>query len=81
MPLCCRYDAHINVEVCTGVRSVKYLHKYLTKGPDRCAITITTEDNGSAATTSNDQPKIRDEVQVGYKCFKFFLHLQKLALL
>jgi hypothetical protein len=33
--LLARYDAHINVEVATGVAVVKYLYKYITKGHDR----------------------------------------------
>jgi hypothetical protein len=31
-----KYDAHINVEVCTSVRAVKYIYKYIYKGYD-CA--------------------------------------------
>ncbi|XP_026428946.1 uncharacterized protein LOC113324879 [Papaver somniferum] len=30
-----KYDCHINVEVCSSVQSVKYLYKYVYKGPDR----------------------------------------------
>ena len=29
-----RFQCHINVEVCAGLTSIKYLHKYLTKGVD-----------------------------------------------
>lgn len=31
-----KYDAHINVEVCTSMRAVKYIYKYIYKGFD-CA--------------------------------------------
>ncbi|XP_043243545.1 uncharacterized protein LOC122392568 [Amphibalanus amphitrite] len=30
-----RFDAHVNVEVCCSVQSVKYLFRYIYKGPDR----------------------------------------------
>ncbi|KAK4404310.1 hypothetical protein Sango_0799600 [Sesamum angolense] len=29
-----KYDCHINVEVCSSIKSVKYLYKYVYKGPD-----------------------------------------------
>lgn len=33
-----RFRCHINVEVCTSIRAVKYLYKYTYKGPDRASI-------------------------------------------
>jgi len=35
------FNAHINVEVSADIRSVKYLFKYVYKGPDRVAAVIT----------------------------------------
>lgn len=35
-----KYDCHINVEVCSTVKSVKYLYKYVYKGPDCAVATI-----------------------------------------
>ncbi len=35
------FNAHINVEVSVGIRSVKYLFKYVYKGPDRVVAVIT----------------------------------------
>jgi hypothetical protein len=34
------FNAHINIEVCAGIRSVKYLFKYVYKGPNRVAVVI-----------------------------------------
>lgn len=36
--LLAKYDCHINVEICNSVQSVKYLHKYVYKGPDRAVL-------------------------------------------
>ena len=32
------FECHINVEVCTSIRAVKYLYKYTYKGPDRACL-------------------------------------------
>jgi len=32
--LCVKYDTHINVERCAQKKVIKYLHKYMHKGPD-----------------------------------------------
>ena len=34
------FDAHINVEVVHTVRAVKYIYKYITKGPDRAIFKV-----------------------------------------
>jgi hypothetical protein len=35
-----KYGCHINVEVCTSVRAVKYLFKYVYKGHDRANVVV-----------------------------------------
>ena len=39
-----KYDCHINVEICSSIRSIKYLHKYVYKGPDRAILTVREPD-------------------------------------
>src|SRR5205814_5651085 len=38
--LCQKYDCHINVEICSSIRSVKYLYKYVYKGHDRVIVSV-----------------------------------------
>ncbi|KAF4530354.1 hypothetical protein B566_EDAN018479, partial [Ephemera danica] len=49
-----KYQAHINVEVCSSIRSVKYIYKYIYKGHDRASAVI---------STGNHQVIIHDEIQ------------------
>ncbi|KAI5408976.1 hypothetical protein KIW84_054703 [Lathyrus oleraceus] len=35
-----KYDCHINVEICSIIKSIKYLYKYVYKGPDRVAMEV-----------------------------------------
>jgi hypothetical protein len=39
-----RYKAHINVEVCTTVQAVKYIHKYIYKERDKATLKIADTD-------------------------------------
>ncbi len=38
--LATKYHAHINVEICSSISAVKYLYKYVYKGPDRAIVVI-----------------------------------------
>ncbi|XP_073121736.1 uncharacterized protein [Henckelia pumila] len=39
------FDCHINVEVCGGIKCVKYIYKYIHKGPDRVALELRNGHN------------------------------------
>ena len=39
-----KFKAHINVHVCTSIRAVKYLYKYIHKGHDRAAVEVVVHD-------------------------------------
>jgi hypothetical protein len=39
-----RYKAHINVEICTIVQAIKYIHKYVYKGRDKATLKIADTD-------------------------------------
>ena len=35
-----KFKCHLNVEICTSIKAVKYLYKYTYKGPDRAMMEI-----------------------------------------
>lgn len=40
-----RYNCHLNVEICSTSKVVKYLYKYIYKGHDREAVSIEKDDD------------------------------------
>ncbi len=40
-----RYDCHMNVEVCSSIKAVKYLYKYIYKGHDRASVSVNDADD------------------------------------
>nr|XP_043614440.1 uncharacterized protein LOC122586518 [Erigeron canadensis] len=62
-----RYQCHINVEWCNQSGSIKYLFKYINKGPDRVTATV-YQTNVDGTTTQNNKPK--DEVENYLDCSK-----------
>jgi hypothetical protein len=40
-----KYDAHINVEICSSVLAIKYLYKYVYKGHDRATLALSRLGN------------------------------------
>ena len=48
-PLLDKYDCHLNVAVCASIEAVKYLYKYLHKGPDRAMVSAEHAEDEIAA--------------------------------
>jgi hypothetical protein len=40
------YNCHINVEICSSIKAVKYLYKYIYKGPNRASYSVDKSENG-----------------------------------
>ncbi|CAL1394753.1 unnamed protein product [Linum trigynum] len=62
-----RAEAHINVEICHKGGLVKYLFKYITKGPDRSLI-VAEDSTSSVQVPSNITKKTKDEIQEFIDC-------------
>ena len=67
-----RYNAHINVEICSSVKSVKYIFKYIHKGHDR-AVVILNEKGVPASGEAQCQSvftvdEIKTHVDTRYVC-------------
>jgi len=61
-PLLMRYQAHVNTEYCNKTNSIKYLFKYVNKGPDRATLKISNNFAQSEKST------IIDEIKRYYDC-------------
>lgn len=44
--LLAKFDCHLNVEVCSTIKAVKYLYKYVYKGHDHISFSILQANNG-----------------------------------
>ena len=56
-----KYNAHLNVEVVHSVQAVKYLYKYINKGPDRVMVAMTAEDENQ-----NERNEVQDFINARY---------------
>jgi hypothetical protein len=51
-----RYNAHVNVELCSSVSAVKYIFKYITKGQDHARINLQVQDNSPPSHEAGPVP-------------------------
>ncbi|OMO90279.1 DNA helicase PIF1, ATP-dependent [Corchorus olitorius] len=69
--MCVKYQAHINVEVCNHGRTLKYLFKYITKGPDKARVVIEKPQGQSETQPQQSQPihnEIKTYLDARYLC-------------
>ncbi|XP_058809685.1 uncharacterized protein LOC131674888 [Phymastichus coffea] len=69
------FNCHINVEIVSSVRAVKYLYKYIYKGLDAATVTIGNHENASKTYINHDE--ITDFIETRYvgpveACYRIF---------
>ncbi|KEH21927.1 hypothetical protein MTR_7g026957 [Medicago truncatula] len=57
-----RYGGHVNVEYCNKFNSIKYLFKYLNKGPDKALMQLSVDGE------KRDKSKLVNEIKEYYDC-------------
>ena len=76
-----KYDCHINVEICSSVQAVKYLYKYVYKGPDRAQAQfqpINTDQNIVDVDEISEYCDARyvSAIEAVWHIFHFTMHFQ-----
>ncbi|RCV30796.1 hypothetical protein SETIT_6G124500v2 [Setaria italica] len=72
-----RYNYHINVEICSSIKSVQYLYKYIYKDHDRASYTV--DAKGNEHVVINEIKQYRDArmittIEAVYRLFGFKLY-------
>jgi len=65
-----KYNAHINVEVCATVSSIKYVYKYVYKGHDRANIAVESENEVSKYIDA----RYVSATEASWRLFSFSMH-------
>jgi hypothetical protein len=71
-------SAHINMEICSSIYVVKYLYKYVYKGPNRATVVVErwvdtpSQENNPQAVIANAEWQNRDEIKAYLEgCYVF----------
>ncbi|KAL4590785.1 hypothetical protein LXL04_003728 [Taraxacum kok-saghyz] len=52
--LICKFNCHVNVEICSTIKAVKYIYKYICKGCDKISFSV-SQENKSEIINEIDQ--------------------------
>lgn len=74
-----KYNCHINVEVVSTVKSIKYLYKYILKGGTRAAMQLRKPGQPAVAQPTAAPTDVRDEIQqhIDGRCAFHLFHLSQ----
>lgn len=75
-----KFNCHLNVEVCTTVKSIKYIYKYIHKGFDsatvRFARTNDTNTNRIVVDNTVNLNEIESFIEAAWRIFEYEMHYQ-----
>lgn len=72
--LCAKYQAHINVEICTSFNSIKYVYKYIYKGNDRAQVFVEGQDDNGDEIKSFLDSRYVSASEACWRIFSFPMH-------
>ena len=78
--LCLKYDSHINVEICSTIASIKYLYKYVYKGPDKAVVSI-VDDTEFDEVSNFLEMRCINPAEACYRIFGFTIGESKPAII
>ena len=71
-----KYDCHLNVEVCASLEAVRYLYKYIYKGPDRANVRVVHQQTGDEVSMYEDM-RYFGACESVWRIFGFNLYLSR----
>ncbi|KAG5556067.1 hypothetical protein RHGRI_006626 [Rhododendron griersonianum] len=74
--LLAKFDCHINVEICSTIKAVKYLYKYMYKGHDKVVFRILAQKNNEDHDEISEFQSARwvSPPEAMWRIFRFGLH-------
>lgn len=71
-----KYNAHVNVEICTTAQSVKYLYKYVYKGIDRASARLDNDEQDLDEIRQWQNTRYISATESIWRLYSFRLHNQ-----
>ena len=76
-----KYNTHINVEICSSIKSCKYLYKYVYKGPDMASVAVYSQLQNDTQQGDEIHKYVNSQLvtasEAYWRIFEFDIHGQK----
>jgi hypothetical protein len=72
------YNCHINVEICSSIKAMKYMYKYIYRGPDGASYSVDKSKNGDKVVIDEikwfKDSRCITPLEVAYRLYGFSLY-------